>query len=130
MAVYPGDPSPEMIQVTTISEQGYTDFQLKTGMHHDQHFGQDSYYLEHPLVSADFAKQATDLGVSVIGLDTPSHDRSPYAIHKILLREVVLVIENLTNLSLLKNASNIVVFAFPPKFALEASPVRVIARIE
>jgi kynurenine formamidase len=192
MPVYPGDPSPEMIQVATISEQGYTDFQLKTGMHvgthidaplhfieggkrlsempiqrftgkahlinvqgktligedvlsacdinrgdillihtgHDEYFGQDRYYLEYPLIAESFAKRAVEMGVSIVGLDTPSPDRAPYTIHKILLQEEVLIIENLTNLSLLKNASNIVVFAFPPKLALEASPVRVIARVE
>lgn len=192
MPVYPGDSSPEMTQVAAISEQGYTDFQIKTGMHvgthidaplhfieggkrlseipidrftgkahlinvqgktvieqdalnahdikqgdillvftgHDQYFRQDSYYLEHPLISKDFAERAIDLGVSIIGLDTPSPDHSPYTIHKILLRKEVLIIENLTNLSLLKNSSNIEVFAFPLKLVLEASPVRVIARVE
>lgn len=192
MPVYPGDASPEMLQVATIHEHGYTDFQIKTGMHvgthidaplhfieggkrlseipiqrltgkahlinaqgktiieqdilsaldihrgdilliftgHDHYFGQDLYYLEHPLLSEEFARRAVDLGVSIIGLDTPSPDHAPYPIHKILLQEEVLIIENLTNLSLLKDVSSIEVFAFPPKLALEASPVRVVARVE
>lgn len=192
MPVYPGDPSPEVVQVATISQHGYTDFHIKTGMHvgthidaplhfiekgrrlselpiqrftgkahlinaqgkaiveedvlsaldihqgdillvftgHDQYFRQDAYYLEYPVISEDFARRAVRLGVGIIGLDTPSPDHAPYAIHKILLEAEVLIIENLTNLSQLQAASNIEIFAFPPKFALEASPVRVVARID
>lgn len=192
MPAYPGDPLPEMTRVATISEHGYTNFQIKTGMHigthidaplhfieggkrlseipierftgkahvidaqgktiieqdildahtikpgdillvftgHDQHFGQDSYYLEHPLISEGFARKAVNLGVSIVGLDTPSPDRAPYTIHKILLEKEVLIIENLTNLFSLKDASSIEIFAFPPKLALEAASVRVVARVE
>lgn len=46
MPVYPGDPSPEMTQVAAISEQGYTDFQIKTGMHVGTHIDAPLHFIE------------------------------------------------------------------------------------
>jgi kynurenine formamidase len=68
-------------------------------------------------------------GVEILGLDTPSPDRPPFAIHKILLSHNILIIENLTNLQALSEVSEFEVLAAPPKIRCEAAPVRVGARI-
>jgi arylformamidase len=37
MPVYPGDPAPELKQITTIETHGFTDHQLTTAMHVGTH---------------------------------------------------------------------------------------------
>lgn len=192
MPVYPGDPIPELIQIAAVEKDGYTDFQIKTGMHVGTHidaplhmlkdgkrlseivvnkfvgrghiidargkptievdllngktimkddivivmtgfyekFWQPEYYEKYPEISEDFAKRMVEFGVKVVGMDTPSPDRAPFEIHKLLLRQEILIIENLTNLLSLLNVSNFEIIALPAKFDTEAAPVRVVARIE
>lgn len=92
-------------------------------------FGHKDYYKKYPEVSEKFALKIIDLGVKMLGLDTPSPDRSPFKIHKLLFEQEILIIENLTNLESLLGISQFDVFALPPKFDTEASPVRVIVKI-
>jgi len=93
-------------------------------------FGRDDYYQNYPELSEDFAKKLVDLGVSIVGMDTPSPDRAPYTIHKILLPRDILIIENLNNLVSLLNSKNFEVYALPVKFQAEAAPCRVVAKID
>ncbi len=93
-----------------------------------RNFREPNYYLDYPEIAPDFANLAVSRGVSIVGLDTPSPDRSPFPIHKILLGAGVLIIENLTNLSSLAGVESFEVSALPAKFACEGAPVRVIAR--
>ena len=67
--------------------------------------------------------------VKIIGLDWPSPDHHPYPIHEILLKNNILILENLTNLDQLLNETDLEVFAFPLKIEADSSPVRVIARV-
>jgi kynurenine formamidase len=92
-------------------------------------FHEPIYYEQYPEVSDAFAAALVNAGVSILGLDTPSPDRSPYLIHRTLLRAGVLIVENLTNLEALLNVNSFEVIALPTKFQAEAAPVRVIARI-
>ena len=62
-------------------------------------------------------------------MDTPSPDKYPYKIHKILLKEEILIIENLTNLEELLGVNNFDVIALPAKFYSDGAPIRVIAQI-
>ena len=78
-------------------------------------------------VAPDFARELVSLGASIIGLDTPSPDRAPFEVHKILLAGQVLIIENLTNLEALVAVDNFDVVALPTKLQCEAAPVRVTA---
>lgn len=66
----------------------------------------------------------------MVGTDTPSPDKSPYLIHKILLKGDVLIIENLTNLESLLSHSEFEVIALPIRFEAEASPIRVVAKVK
>ncbi len=92
-------------------------------------FVKDEYYLNYPELTADFAKKLTELGASIVGTDTPSPDRAPYVVHKILLGADVLILENLTNLEQLIGKTNFEVVALPSKFEAEAAPCRVVAKI-
>ncbi len=91
-------------------------------------FRNDEYYLNYPLVTESFAKRLTSLGVSILGLDTPSPDRAPYPVHKILFKQGILIIENLTNLEALIGKGPFEIIALPSKFATDAAPVRVVAK--
>ena len=93
-------------------------------------FWQADYFETYPEVSEGFAKKLVELGVKIVGIDSPSPDRSPFLVHKILLSKEILIIENLTNLEALLGVPHFEIIALPPKFDTEAAPTRVIARID
>ncbi|MCW1967690.1 MAG: cyclase family protein [Anaerolineae bacterium] len=102
---------------------------INTGFHHQ--FWQPAYYANYPELSPALAEALVTAGVSMLGLDTPSPDRAPFAIHKILLRKPVLIIENLTNLdalaATLDGPTGFDIVALPAKFHTDAAPIRVVA---
>lgn len=192
MPVYPGDPIPELVQIADLHKEGYTDYQIKTGMHVGTHmdaplhmldggkrlsdiavekflgkgclidardasiisvnyleksgvqkddivlvmtgfskkYREAEYYEKFPEIGEDFACKAVELGIKIVGMDTPSPDRPPFKVHKILLGKEILIIENLTNLESLVGVKDFEVFALPAKLHTEAAPVRVIAKIQ
>lgn len=93
-------------------------------------FGTQEYYENYPLVTSAFAEKMVSAGVSIVGIDTPSPDQAPYKIHRILLGKEILLIENLTNLEALVGLENFEIFAFPPRFDADGSPVRVVAKVK
>jgi len=99
---------------------------ILTGWYH--RFGDDTYYTDFPDLSPDFARQLVKIGVGMVGLDTPSPDRSPFIVHKILLLAEVLIIENLTNLDALLGIGQFDIVALPANLQCEAAPIRVIAQ--
>ncbi len=92
-------------------------------------FKEAEYYQSYPVITEEFAKKIVANGVKMIGTDTPSPDKAPYLIHKILLKVDVLIIENLANLEALLPYPQFDVIALPIKFDAEASPIRVVAQI-
>ena len=92
-------------------------------------FENESYYQNYPELTAEFANRLGELGVSIVGMDTPSPDRAPYPVHKILFKYDILIIENLVNLTELINKKDFEIIALPAKLQAEASPVRVVAKI-
>ncbi len=191
MPAYPGDRQPEVTRVADLGEDGYTAYQIRTGMHIGTHmdaplhmiaggkaisdiplerfFGQgrlidargrsiitpdilnnvsiekgdivlimtgldkifhkSDYHESHPEVSIEFAEKIADLGVKIMGLDFPSPDRPPFNVHKVLLRNDILILENLTNLRHLLDVEQFEIIAIPAKFNLDGAPARVIAKI-
>ncbi len=93
------------------------------------HFRQPEYFENYPEITEEFALKLVDLKVKIVGMDTPSPDREPYKIHKILLGNNILIIENLTNLEQLEN-KEFEIIALPPKFETDASPLRVVAKVK
>lgn len=91
-------------------------------------FRDDEYYLNYPIIKKDLATKLADLEVSIVGMDTPSPDKSPYEVHKILFQRDILIIENLTNLETLFN-SEFEIIALPTAFQAEAGFCRVVAKI-
>lgn len=91
-------------------------------------FRDADYYETYPVLTESFAKKLVELQVKVVGLDTSSPDKEPYAIHKILLGAEILIIENLTNLESLVG-QNFEVIALPAKLDTDAAPTRVIAKV-
>ncbi len=93
-----------------------------------QVYGEDEYYHNYPVIAEDLAAKLATYGVSMVGMDTPSPDKAPYPVHKILFKNDVLILENLTNLEKLIG-KNFEITALPAKFQAEAAPVRVVAKI-
>jgi kynurenine formamidase len=96
---------------------------------HDKTWGTRNYFNSYPVMGKDFAQGLVDMGVHMIGLDTPSPDpmRFPFANHKSLLSHNVFIIENLTKLELLVGVKNFIIVALPLKITTDSSPARVIA---
>ena len=96
---------------------------------HDKKFGTEEYYKSYPEISMAFAEYLVSVGIKILGLDFPSPDGFPYNIHKLLFKNDILIIENLTNLSKLSKYANFNIIALPAKFEAAGAPVRVIAQI-
>ena len=84
------------------------------------------YFTEHSALPLDIAQYLIDAGVKIVGFDMCSPDTTSTDIHKLLLGNDVLIIENLTNLSALEG-KEFDVYALPINLELEAAPARVIA---
>lgn len=93
-------------------------------------YGTDSYYENHPVISESLVEFLISRKVKMVGIDFPSPDRYPYAIHPILFRNGILLLENLTNLKSLHNVASFEVMAFPIKVEADSAPVRVVARVQ
>jgi len=93
-------------------------------------YKEKEYYESYPELSSAFAEKAVKLGVKMVGMDIPSPDRQPFPVHKILLKNEILIIENLTNLDALISIDRFTVFALPIKLYADAAPSRVIAVID
>lgn len=65
----------------------------------------------------------------IIGIDFASPDRPPFKVHRMLLNEGVLILENLTNLAALLEAERFEVMAFPLKIKADSSLLRVVAKV-
>lgn len=86
------------------------------------------YYKDYPAMSEELAQYLIEKRVKMVGVDMCSVDHEPFPIHRILLKEGILIIENLTNLSVLED-KEFTVYAFPLKLELDGSPTRVVAQL-
>lgn len=93
-------------------------------------FNDPDYYENYPDLEEDFAQELVKLKVGVVGMDTPSPDKPPFNVHKILMNSEILIIENLTNLESLLGVKEFEVLALPAKFDAEAALARVVAKIK
>lgn len=101
---------------------------LYTG--HSKYFGQSNYFNEHPVLTNSFAELIVRKKVKMLGMDTPSPDKSPFEIHKLFFENNILIIENLTNLERLLNYSTIEITALPIHIKADSSLARVIAKVQ
>lgn len=97
-----------------------------TGMSDRYH--SPEYYEDYPAVSLEVAEYLISRQVKMVGVDTCSVDREPFPVHRKLLGNDVLIIENLTNLAALEG-KRFNVYAFPIKLEIDGAPARVVAEL-
>jgi kynurenine formamidase len=100
---------------------------LHTGF--SRKFGKEEYYRNYPTVSLELAQVFVRKHIKMLCIDSPSPDRYPHEVHKLLLENSVLIGENLTNLEKLLAIKKFEVIALPLKIQADSSPARIIARI-
>lgn len=100
---------------------------LDTGMSDFYH--QEEYYNNYPAIPENAANYFVERKIKMVGVDMCSVDHEPFPVHKILLKNEVLIIENLTNLSQL-GGKNFKVYALPINLEIDGAPARVIAEID
>jgi len=99
---------------------------IYTGM--SRLFGCKKYFNNYPTVSRELAQLFIKRRVKMVCLDSPSPDRNPFDIHKMLLENNVLIAENLTNIDRLLSVKKFEVIALPLKIHADSSPARIVAR--
>jgi len=100
---------------------------LYTGF--DAHYGTKEYYENSPCMDVEFCRFLIEKNVKMVGMDAPSPDRYPFEIHKMLLKNNIFIMENLTNLDQLLSVDRFEVIAFPLKIKADSSIARAVARI-
>lgn len=102
---------------------------LYTG--HGERFAEADYFSAHPVVGEELAELFVRKRVKMVGMDLPSPDRPPFAVHRLLFRHGILLLENLANLDRLADAKAeaFEVIALPLKIRADSSPARVLARV-
>jgi len=98
-----------------------------------QYWGSPAYYQGFPVLSLEAVLWLNEFQLKGIGVDMISVDASgssDFPVHALLLQHGIVIIENLSDLSLLLHHSFVFV-AFPLKIAqAEASPVRAVAFLD
>lgn len=96
---------------------------------HHRLYGVSEYYDSYPVLSEEFAHELVRRNVQLVGLDFPSPDVYPFSIHQIFFENNILIIENLCNTEKLPKKESFELMAFPLKIRADASPVRVVAKL-
>ena len=96
----------------------------------DSFYGEERYYTEHPVMDDDLCRFLIERKIKSVGIDFPSLDMYPFAVHRALFDNNICIIENLTNLDKLINVRSFEVMAFPLKINADSSPVRAVARVK
>lgn len=89
----------------------------------------ERFYSDYPVLTDEFAEFLCERRISMLGLDTPSPDKLPYTLHRMLLESGIFIVENLTGLSALvgHEPRSYTFMALPLKADTEASLVRAVA---
>ncbi|GAA0379985.1 cyclase family protein [Paenibacillus motobuensis] len=101
---------------------------LYTG--HSKCYGQNEYFAEYPILTREFAELLVRKQVKMIGLDTPSPDKYPFEVHKVLFQHNILILENLANVEKLLDVSHFEIIALPMRIQADSAIARVVARID
>ncbi len=95
---------------------------------HNKKYGEKDYFTSHPVVDIKLAEFLVSKKIKMTGFDLPSPDNDPYRIHKLLLQNDIMIIENLTNLENLID-KKFEIYAFPLNVKSDSSISRVIAKL-
>jgi arylformamidase len=97
-----------------------------------KHWNTEGYFENHPFLTESAALFLKEKGVKLVGIDSHNIDNTrgqSRPVHSILLRENILIVEHLTNLSQLPD-SGFLFSAVPPKFeGVGTFPVRAMAKV-
>ncbi len=92
-------------------------------------FAEQSYWTDYPVLSKSVLRLLPENKISIVGVDTGSVDNQDgFPIHKELLSNDILIIENLTNLRELIGKT-VEFTALPLNVDLDGAPCRVIAKV-
>jgi kynurenine formamidase len=100
---------------------------LYTGLYHK--FGTEEYFNNHPVIDMEFAEFMAERKIKILGMDTPSPDKPPFMAHRLLLKNKIFILENLTNMESLLEVEKFEVIALPLKIKADSSILRVVARL-
>ncbi|MBN1969137.1 MAG: cyclase family protein [Candidatus Delongbacteria bacterium] len=100
---------------------------FRTGM--SKFYGEEIYYSKSPQITGEVAEYLVKKKIKVIGFDSPSPDNYPYLIHKILFKNDIHIVENLTNLDKLEAKKEFQFIALPLKIDADSSLCRAIAMV-
>jgi len=117
----------DMQAITSIRIQEGDIVLFHTGM--SDRYTEKDYFQEYPAFPEELANYLVQKKVKIVGVDMGNIDHDTFSVHKIFLQNEILILENLTNLSLLEN-KQFTIYAFPLKLSLDGSPVRVIADVK
>ncbi len=91
-------------------------------------FNDKNYFTASPFLTTEFANTIVEKKIKMIGLDFSGPDRDlSWPVHKILLGNGILIIENLFNFEQLVDKEGFEVIALPLNLRSDGSPARVIA---
>lgn len=95
----------------------------------NRYLGQPKYYA-HPVVDVEFAEWLVEKETKIFGIDMPNPERSgEKQVHKTLLQNDVLIIENLGDMSRIAG-KKVTVYAMPINIKnSEVAPARVVAKV-
>lgn len=91
-------------------------------------YGTREYYEKHPALTDAFAELLVRKKVKMVGMDMPSPDYVPFAVHKRLFANGILIAENLANVSRLAELAAFEVIALPLAVRADSSVARIMAR--
>ena len=101
---------------------------FSTGWEHN--YNSDDYMSSNPGLSTDAATYLSNKKINAVAIDSPSIDsgvESKFPVHQILLKNNVLIIENICNLTQI-NKKNLKLIAIPLKLqGATGSPIRALA---
>ena len=92
-------------------------------------FGGEKYYCDHPVISMELAQFLVEQRIKMVCFDSPSPDKHPHDIHTYLLKNSVLIAENLISMEKLLTIKKFEIIAFPLRIHADSSPARIVARI-
>jgi arylformamidase len=100
----------------------------------DEHWKTNKYYSNNPFLTADAAQYLVEQGVKLVGIDSHNIDDvegKSRPVHTILLRNEILIVEHLCNLSSIPANTPFKFSATPPKVkGMGTFPVRAYAMID
>lgn len=85
------------------------------------------YFSVSPLLDESAAVKLVEAGTRIVGIDAPTVDRDG-AVHRLLLRQGCVIVENLTNLTRLGDEAEITILPLPLRDG-DGSPVRAVSRV-